>query len=149
VTACSLAAIVGLRRQPGVALAADHLVALVLAREGSQRGLDLHLAHAATSQAEHQVQSRLLLDVVVRQRAAILELLTSEDESLLIRRDAFLILDLGLDVLDGVGALDVQGNGLTGQGLHENLHFDCLFSMKSEQDINESLAVCVRLAKVK
>ena len=38
----------------------------------------------------------VLLNVVVRERAAVLELLASEDQALLIRRDALLILDLRL-----------------------------------------------------
>ena len=57
----------------------------------TREGLDEDL-HAAT-QAQHQVQRRLLLDVVVRERAAILELLAREDQALLIRRDALLVLD--------------------------------------------------------
>merc|ERR1719362_1418852 len=56
----------------------------------------------SSAQAKHQVQRRLLLDVVVRQRAAILELLAREDQTLLLGRDALLVLDLGLHVLDGV-----------------------------------------------
>jgi hypothetical protein len=40
---------------------------------------------------------------------------------LLIRRDTFLVLNLGLDVVDSVRRLDIQGNGLTSQGLDENL----------------------------
>ena len=44
----------------------------------------------------------LLLDVVVSESTAILELLASEDQALLVRRDAFLILNLGLDVFDRV-----------------------------------------------
>jgi hypothetical protein len=40
------------------------------------------------------VQSRLLLDVVVGQRAPVLQLLAGEDEALLIRRDALLVLNL-------------------------------------------------------
>jgi hypothetical protein len=39
------------------------------------------------------VESRLLLDVVVRKGAAVLELLAGEDEALLIRGDALLVLD--------------------------------------------------------
>lgn len=62
------------------------------------------------------------LDVVVGEGASVLQLLAGEDQSLLVWRDAFLILDLGLDVLDGVGRLHLQSDGLTGQGLHENLH---------------------------
>ena len=74
-----------------------------------------------TTKTEDEVQSRLLLDVVVRKGAAVLELLAGEDEALLIGRDALLVLDLGLDVVDGVGGLDVEGDGLAGQGLDENL----------------------------
>ena len=44
-------------------------------------------------QREHQVDGRILLDVVVRQRAAVLELLAREDEPLLVGRDALLVLD--------------------------------------------------------
>ena len=38
----------------------------------------------------------VLLDVVVRERAAVLQLLTGEDQTLLVRRDPFLVLDLCL-----------------------------------------------------
>ena len=53
----------------------------------------------ATSQTQHQVQRGLLLDVVVGQGAAVLQLLASEDEALLIRGDALLVLNLLLHVL--------------------------------------------------
>merc|ERR1711898_41415 len=68
------------------------------------------------------MEGRLLLDVVIGEGAAIFELLTSEDKSLLIGRDTFLVLDLGLDVLDGVRWLNVEGNSLSGEGLDEDLH---------------------------
>ena len=68
------------------------------------------------------MEGRLLLDVVVRKSAAVLELLTSEDEALLIRGDALLVLNLGLHVVDGVRGLDLKGNGLTSEGLNEDLH---------------------------
>merc|ERR1719352_200022 len=70
----------------------------------------------------HQVEGRLLLDVVVRESAAILELLAGEDQTLLIWRNTFLVLDLLLDVVDGVTGLHLQSDGLAGQGLDENLH---------------------------
>ena len=79
---------------------------------------DLH----ATTKSEDQVKSGLLLDVVVRKSAAILELLAGKDESLLIGRDALLVLDLSLDILDGVRRLNVQSNGLACKGLDEDLH---------------------------
>ena len=68
------------------------------------------------------MESRLLLDVVVTEGSTVFELLSGEDESLLIGWDAFLVLDLGLDVLDGVRWLNVEGDGLTGEGLDEDLH---------------------------
>jgi hypothetical protein len=49
-------------------------------------------------------------------------LLSSEDESLLIGGDSFLILDLGLNVVNGVWGFNVEGDGLTGKGLDEDLH---------------------------
>ena len=33
-----------------------------------------------------------------------------------------LTLDLGLDIVDGVGRFDLEGDGLTRQGFDENLH---------------------------
>jgi len=68
------------------------------------------------------VKGGLLLDVVVLQCAAILELLAREDETLLVRWDALLVLDLRLHRLDGVGALYLEGDGLASECLHENLH---------------------------
>ncbi|KFV93419.1 hypothetical protein N327_10115, partial [Fulmarus glacialis] len=79
---------------------------------------DLH----ATSETQHQVQSGFLLDVVVGQGAPIFQLLASKDQPLLIGGNAFLVLDLGLDVLNGVTGLNLQGDGLACQGLHEDLH---------------------------
>ncbi|PAV82791.1 hypothetical protein WR25_24728 [Diploscapter pachys] len=48
--------------------------------------------------------------------------LTGEDETLLVGRDSLLVLDLGLDVLDGVRGLDFQSDRLASEGLHEDLH---------------------------
>ena len=93
-----------------------HLEGDGLARQGLDE--DLH----TTAQAQHQVERRLLLDVVVRQGAAVLELLAGEDQALLVRRDALLVLDLGLDVLDRVRRLHLEGDGLARQGLDEDLH---------------------------
>ena len=44
----------------------------------------------------------LLLDVVVGKRPAVLKLLTSKDETLLVRRDTLLVLDLRLYVVNGI-----------------------------------------------
>ncbi len=63
-----------------------------------------------------------LLDVVVSQGAAIRQLLSSKDQSLLVGWDALLVLDLGLHVVNGVVGLYLQSDGLASQGLHKDLH---------------------------
>ena len=68
------------------------------------------------------MEGGLLLDVVVGEGPSVLKLLASEDQPLLVRGDALLVLDLGLDVLDGVGGLDLKGDGLASQGLYKDLH---------------------------
>ena len=59
---------------------------------------DLH----ATAQTKDKLEGRLLLDTVVREGKAILELHASEDEALLVGWDALLILDRVFDIVDGV-----------------------------------------------
>ena len=77
----------------------------------TSKGLDEDLH--TTSESKNKMESGLLLDVIVGEGSAILELLTGEDESLLIWWDTFFVLDLGLDILDGVCWLDVEGDGFT------------------------------------
>merc|ERR1712179_548976 len=86
----------------------------------SGQGLDENL-HTSTK-TEDQMQSGLLLDVVVRKSTTILKLFAGKDQSLLIWRNSLLILDLGLDIFDGVRSLNLKGDGFTSQGLDENLH---------------------------
>ncbi len=86
------------------------------------------------------MESRLFLDVIVREGTAVLKLFAGEDQALLVGRDPFLVwsgvsrsgrgahevdglaLDLGLDIVDGVGRFDLEGDGLTREGLNEYLH---------------------------
>ena len=58
------------------------------------------------------MQSRLILDVVVGQSKAVLELLAPEDESLLVRQNAFLVLNLLLHHLDSAGYDNLSDNGV-------------------------------------
>ena len=69
---------------------------------------DLH----PTTKTKHQVEGGLLLDVVVRKSSAVLQLLPCEDETLLVRWDALLVLDFLLHVIDRVRWLDLQCDGL-------------------------------------
>ena len=56
------------------------------------RGVHLLLALlGATTQTQDEVKRGLLLDVVVGERAAVLELFAGEDQALLVGRDAFLV----------------------------------------------------------
>merc|ERR1712018_1000956 len=87
-----------------------------LASEGLDK--DLH----SSSQSEHKMKSALLLDVVVRKSSSILKLLSSKDQPLLVWGNSLLVLDLGLDILDRVRWLNLQGDGLTSEGLDEDLH---------------------------
>ena len=68
------------------------------------------------------MEGALLLDIVVREGPSVLQLLPGEDQSLLIGWDPLFVLDLGLDVLDGVGGLNFQGDGFTRERLDEDLH---------------------------
>ena len=74
-----------------------------------------------SAKTKYQVKRGLLLDVVVRQGAAVLELLSSENQTLLVWWNTFLILNLGLNIVNRVTWLDVQSDGLSSQGFNENL----------------------------
>ena len=68
------------------------------------------------------MQGGLLLNVVIRESATILQLLASENQALLIRGDTLLVLNLCFHVVDGVGRFDLQSDRLTREGLNEDLH---------------------------
>lgn len=60
-----------------------------------------------------------LLNIIIRQRPPILQLFPSKDQSLLIRRDALFVLDLGFHIVDCVGGFDFEGDGFAGEGFDE------------------------------
>ncbi|CAN6859553.1 unnamed protein product, partial [Brassica oleracea var. botrytis] len=75
----------------------------------------------ATTETQHQMKSRLFLNVVVSQGTTILELLAGEDQTLLVGRNTLLVLDLSFHVVDGVGALHLECDSLSGESLNEDL----------------------------
>merc|ERR1712086_164120 len=77
---------------------------------------------ATTTHFEHKVKGGFLLDVVILEGAAILKLLASEDETLLVWGDSLLVLNLGLDGFDCVSALNLKGDGFSCECLHKDLH---------------------------
>merc|ERR1719247_2620531 len=85
---------------------------------GQSLDKDLH----ASTQAKDKMKCGLLLDVIIRKRAAIFQLLSSKDQALLIWRNAFLVLDLRLHVIDCVAGFDIQSDGFPGQSLDKDLH---------------------------
>jgi hypothetical protein len=85
-------------------------IVAVVANRASTKLTDLH----ATTETENKVESRFFLDVIIGKSTAIFKLLSSEDQALLVRRDALLILDLALNIVDGVAGLDLQSDGLAG-----------------------------------
>jgi hypothetical protein len=99
---------------------------------------------------QDKVKGGILWDVVVAESASVFELLVwrnaflmvgrnaippdklaGENNELLIEWNAFLILNLGLYVLDGIRRLDIQGGGLAGPSLHKNLHSSAKTQMQS------------------
>merc|ERR1711937_179922 len=86
------------------------------------RSMTMHAMLHTTTQAEHQVQSRLFLNVVVRQSAAVFQLLAGKNQPLLIRWDSLLVLNLRLDVVDCIAGFHIKSDSLASEGLHENLH---------------------------
>merc|ERR1739837_59548 len=85
------------------------------------------------------MKSALLLDVVVRKSSPILKLLPSKDQPLLVRGNSLLVLDLGLDILNGVRWLNLQGDGLASEGLDKDLHT----SSQSEHKMKSALLLDV------
>jgi hypothetical protein len=109
----------GVSPEPGdLAVTLDTVVLERLERNGLVHtlgllwlGVNLLLTLLSSSaQAQHKVKGGLLLDVVVAERAAIFELLSSKNQTLLIWRNSFLVLDLGLDILNAVGSLNIKRN---------------------------------------
>jgi len=68
------------------------------------------------------MEGRLLLNVIIRERPAVFKLLAGEDETLLVRGDTLLVLDLAFDVVNGITRLDFEGDCLASECLYENLH---------------------------
>merc|ERR1712180_424133 len=85
-------------------------------------GQCLHKDLHTSSQPQDKVKCGLLLDVVVGKRPSILQLFASKDQSLLVWGDALLVLNLSLDILNGVRRLNLKGDRFTSQRLNKDLH---------------------------
>ena len=77
------------------------------------RRFSRHVDTSSISKTPH------LLNIIIRQRAPILQLLSGEDQTLLVGGNALFVLDLGLDIVDCVGGFDFEGDGFSREGFHE------------------------------
>ena len=54
------------------------------------------------------MKGRFFLDIIVRQSPTVLKLFASKNQALLVRRDAFLVLNLALHIVDRIGRLNFE-----------------------------------------
>lgn len=74
-----------------------------------------------TTKTKHQMQRTFLLNVVITEGTPVLKLLPGKDQTLLIGGDPLLILDLGFDIVNGVGGFDIEGDCFAGESFDEDL----------------------------
>ena len=98
-----LSAVCCLRREACVALTANLFLTIEFPRQHC-KGRVVN----TTSETQDQVKRRLLLDIIIGKCAAILQLLSSKNQPLLIRWNSFLILDLRLNIVNCVTGLDIE-----------------------------------------
>lgn len=63
---------------------------------------------SSSSKTEDQMKGGFLLDVVIRQSTTIFQLFTSKNQSLLIRWNSFLILNLSLNIVNRIIRLNIE-----------------------------------------
>lgn len=66
----------------------------------------------STAETENKMESGLLLNVIIRESATVLKLLSGKDQTLLIRGDSLLVLNLGFNIVDRIRRLHLEGDGL-------------------------------------
>ena len=84
---------------------------------------------------------------------SILKLLSSKDQALLVGRNAFFVLDLGLHVVNHIRGCNLKGNCLPNKSLDENLHTTVKMQNEGELLLNviirKSAAILKLLASKK
>jgi len=69
-------------------------------------------------------------------------LLSGEDQSLLVRRDALLVLNLRFDIVDSVGRLNLEGYSLARKGLDEAGFQSLVFKVKVAIEVRSQTHIC-------
>lgn len=75
-----------------------------------------------SSKSEYEMKGRLLCNIVIGQCTTVLKLLARKNQTLLIRRNPLLVLNLALDSLNVITRFHVECNGLARECLNEDLH---------------------------
>lgn len=95
---------------------------------------------STTSKSQHKMRRGRLSNVAVRQRMSNFQLLGSKDQSLLVRRNSFLILDLGHYIFYCTRGLNLENEGLSCKSFHENLYLgsNCTADGRLEMSYSDS-----------
>ena len=112
----------------------------------------------SAAEAEHYVHSGVRLDVVVGDESGVLESLAGEDEALLVVGDCFLLFDFVLELTNGVGGLEVNGDGpadeVFDEDLHERAEMNRLYSLglapplKAVRRDSDAVKICVGIQQL-
>ena len=108
VSALLLTAVVGTQRETSIALTAHHLIAVVLSGKSSESRLNHTSRHL-----EQNFNGRRVTDSAVTDRFRIIQLLTSENEALVVIVNILLLLDHLLDVLHRLCGLNLKRDGIS------------------------------------
>jgi hypothetical protein len=68
------------------------------------------------------MECRFLLDVVIGEGAIVFQLLARKNQTLLVRWDTLLVLDLLLDIFNAIRRVYFKSDSLSRKGFHEDLH---------------------------
>jgi len=120
----------------------------VLLKINKHRVKTLLACIAPPTKPQHEVHSGLFLDVVVCERAALLELLASKNESLLVRRNPLLVLNLAFQHIDCVRRLHLQSDCLARERLYKNLHASSRLNTVARIPLGVAGAHCIRRSAV-
>jgi len=72
------------------------------------------------------MKCRFFLNVVISECSPIFKLFTGKNETLLVGRNTFLILNFSFDVIDRIGLFNFKCNCFSCQRFHEYLHLNKL-----------------------
>lgn len=83
--------------------------------------VDLQKVTSSSSKSQHKMKRRLFLNIVVNTCSFILKLLSCKDKSLLIRRNAFLVLNHSFNFFHRHIITSIYGNSLSSQSFYKEL----------------------------